>query len=270
MFKKGLPISFIAPMIIVPIIILYNLFLKAKITELFGNTTGNGILIGLIIILAALILLDSFSMIFKSFSDPFLGNGRKAEKIKRTGYPAVATVLLLGENSKGGTVTINDQPLLNIKLKIEQAKKTPYEISFDTVIPRSAIPQFQPGAMLPVKIDPENPKIVVIDDNMLNNIIITNKDEKITDDDKNLINTEGINATAKLIKLEDTGKSEDFKPIAKYVWEITISENNKYNITNEIPISANNVEEIKSLLNKSFTAKVHPNNQNIIKVNFSS
>ena len=52
---------------------------------------------------------------------------------------------------------------MNIKLKIDDGRKIPYEVSFDTIFPRTSVPQFQPGVIFPVKIDPTNPNIVVVD-----------------------------------------------------------------------------------------------------------
>ena len=95
------------------------------------------------------------------FNNTFLGQGRKASQILKTGWPATATVLSIGESSQGAVMTINNQPFLNFKLLIEDGKNAPYEVSLDTLIARSAVPQFQPGAKFKVRIDPVNPKIIV-------------------------------------------------------------------------------------------------------------
>lgn len=97
------------------------------------------------------------------FNNTFLGQGKTAAQILKTGWPATATVLSIGESRQGGVMTINNQPLLNLKLLIEEGGKAPYEVSLDTLIPRSAVPQFQPGANFKVKIDPANPQIIVKD-----------------------------------------------------------------------------------------------------------
>lgn len=96
------------------------------------------------------------------FANTFLGNGREAKRILKTGRRANATVLTIGESSQG-VVTINDQPFLNLKLLIEDGQSPAYEINFDTVLPRTDVPQFQPGAVFPIKIDPRNPKKVTLD-----------------------------------------------------------------------------------------------------------
>gem|GEM_PF-592002 len=250
----------------IPLILIYSKFLQPKIGEMFGPNMASGLFVGIIIVFVAGTLLDSFSMIFRGFTNPFLGSGKKAKYILENGIPATATVLSLGENSKGGTVTINDQPYLNIKLKIDDYKNKPYEISFDTVIPRSDVPQFQIGAFFPVKIDPNDPKVVVIDINALSHIYITDEDNNITEDDKKEIMTNGIDAKAVLISLKDTGKSKDFKPIAEACWEITINNNDKYNIIIKSAVAYDKIEEIKKILNVTFSAKVHPKNRNKVKI----
>jgi hypothetical protein len=95
------------------------------------------------------------------FNNTFLGQGRKAAQILKIGRPATATVIFIRENSQGGVVSINNHPILNLKLLIEGEKVAPYEVSLEALIPRSMVPQFQPGANFKVKIDPENPQNVV-------------------------------------------------------------------------------------------------------------
>lgn len=63
----------------------------------------------------------------------------------------------------GVVVAVNDQPYLNLQVRVEGGFRTEYDGSFDTVIPRSVLPQFQPGAVIPVKVDAEDPQKVVID-----------------------------------------------------------------------------------------------------------
>ena len=119
----------------------------------------------LVAVILALILIAWEIKETSGFSSPniFLGEGKKAGEILETGRSATATVVSLEENSGGGVVTINGQPYLNLKLLVDDNLNPAYEVSFDTVIPRSAVPQFQPGAAFEVKIDQTNPQIVVLD-----------------------------------------------------------------------------------------------------------
>jgi hypothetical protein len=82
--------------------------------------------------------------------------------LSATGLPGRAKVLSLGESSEG-IVTINDQPLLALTLEVEDAFGSPYVVAFETVVPRYAVPQVQPGATVPVKIDPNDRRRVAVD-----------------------------------------------------------------------------------------------------------
>jgi hypothetical protein len=106
----------------------------------------------------AAILIPALKPIFS-----FFGGGPGARRIRKYGRPARATILAIGENSGGGVVTVNDQPYLNLQVRVEDGFRAAYDVSFDTVIPRSILPQFQPGAVIPIKVDPEDPQKVVID-----------------------------------------------------------------------------------------------------------
>lgn len=116
----------------------------------------------IIVLLFFLFMLPAFNRLF---NNTFLGQGKEAGRILKTGRSAVATVLLIRENSQGGVLTINDQPVLNLKLLIEDGNSKPYEVSLDTLIPRTKLPRFQPGAEFKVKVDLENQNKIVIDTN---------------------------------------------------------------------------------------------------------
>jgi hypothetical protein len=93
----------------------------------------------------------------------FFGGSPGDRRIRKYGRPAQATVIEIGENSGGGVVTVNDQPYLNLTVRVDDGAQAPFVASFDTIIPRSMVPQFQPGAVVPVKVDPDEPHKVVID-----------------------------------------------------------------------------------------------------------
>ena len=118
-----------------------------------------------LMVLPVLLIIMLFVMpAFKALtSNTFLGAGAEAKRILKTGSAASATVLSIGESSGGGVMTVNEQPYLNLKLLVEDGRNKPYEVSFDTLIPRTAVPEFQPGAAFKVKVDPNDPKKIVID-----------------------------------------------------------------------------------------------------------
>jgi hypothetical protein len=62
-----------------------------------------------------------------------------------------------------GVVTVNNQPYLNLTVEVDDGSRAPYVVSFDTVIPLASVPQFQPGALIRLKVDPDDPQKVVID-----------------------------------------------------------------------------------------------------------
>jgi len=93
----------------------------------------------------------------------FFGGSPSERRIRKFGRPAKATILAIGENSGGGVVTVNDQPYLNLQVRVEDGFRAAYDASFDTIIPRAIVPQFRPGAVIPVKVDPDDPEKIVID-----------------------------------------------------------------------------------------------------------
>jgi len=105
------------------------------------------------------------SFIIPSFGPilSFFGGSREERRIRKTGRSARATVLAVGENSGGGVVTVNGQPYLNLVVRVEDGVSSPYEANFDAIIPRASLPQVQPGAVVKVKVDPRDPRKVVLD-----------------------------------------------------------------------------------------------------------
>jgi hypothetical protein len=87
---------------------------------------------------------------------------RDQAKIRAVGVPAQAVVRSIGESSQG-TVTVNTQPLLALTLEINDGYGAPYAVSFETIVPRYALPRVQPGDTIPVKIDPNDRQRVAVD-----------------------------------------------------------------------------------------------------------
>ena len=60
--------------------------------------------------------------------------------------------------------TINDNPVIGMKVLVQPDDRPAYEATIEkTTVSRIAIPQFQPGAVIPVRFDPQNPSIVAVD-----------------------------------------------------------------------------------------------------------
>lgn len=205
----------------------------------------------------------------------FWGKGKKAKGILADGRPARATLLEIGENSGGGSVTINDDPYLNLKLKIDDGVNRPYEVSLDTVVSRFIVPQFQPGASFPVKVDTINPLVVVYDSNQAaldgSQVIFQDSKPQIsglnrTREETEVVHKRGLKATARITAVQPTGRSHDFKPLVRVDYEVTIRGERPYEVTAELPIPTHMVEQFQAVIGKTFPAKVHPEDRNKISV----
>lgn len=167
----------------------------------------------------------------------FLGGGKERKRILSEGRSAEGEIIAIGENSGGGIMTINDQPVVNLRLRIHDGNKPPYEVSFDTVISRLSVPQFQPGVRIPVKIDPLDPNKVIIDSERTSEKPVYGNVG--SSDDVQRIQTKGKKGTATIISVEDTGKSKDFNTIVKVLLEVSGPEIKKYSFEKEIPVPTN-------------------------------
>jgi hypothetical protein len=135
-------------------------FMRPDVYARFVGGYGDDLVIGIAIAsFVTYVLAYTFAVFWKPTAS-FFGFGRR--RILRTGRPATAVVKHIGESSQGGVITVNDQPYLNLVLEVDDGVRTPYELSMDTIIPRYAVPRFQPGAVIPIKVDPEDPEKIAI------------------------------------------------------------------------------------------------------------
>jgi hypothetical protein len=88
----------------------------------------------------------------------FMGKMTGAD-LKGIGVPAQATVLRIWDT---GT-TINDNPVVGFLLEVQPQNQAAYQAETRSMIPRISVSQFQPGAVVPVKIDPQNTTRIVLD-----------------------------------------------------------------------------------------------------------
>lgn len=248
---------------------------------------------GMIILMTAAILINIVPFISAFKGHPFLKDGKEANRINEQGIPATAVVLSIGENSKGGTVTINKQPVLNLKFKITISNEPSYEVSFDSIVPRTMVPLLQPGGTFSIKVDPKNRARFVLDKSQeasmqagqfsfnaggtpinvsqvgLNDISgffnnlsgIEVHVGNLTNEDSTLIKQKGNSVLAKLNKFEDLGRSENYKPVISIVWEIHGVDKEPYDIYYEKSIDGSVIQVLKNSKGKTFPAKVHPDNK---------
>jgi len=77
-----------------------------------------------------------------------------------TGVSAQAEIL---EHWETG-IKVNDEPVIGLRVRVKPADRPPYEATIKRVlISQLEIPQFQPGAVIPVRFDPKDPSRVSID-----------------------------------------------------------------------------------------------------------
>ncbi len=94
----------------------------------------------------------------QSIADSFSGR-KEACEVLDIGEPASATVMRLIDT---GT-TINDDPVVEFVLLVVPADGEAYEAHSKALVSRLDVPAIQPGRVLPVKFDPQQPARVAID-----------------------------------------------------------------------------------------------------------
>ena len=79
--------------------------------------------------------------------------------IMKSGTPAQATIQNVWQT---GTY-VNNNPQIGMQLEVRPPSGVPYQAQVNAIIPLVNIPQFQPGAVVPVKIHPTDPSKVALD-----------------------------------------------------------------------------------------------------------
>ncbi len=85
-----------------------------------------------------------------------LSNRRRAMR-EMTWLDAEATILEVGET---GTY-INNQPRLRFRLRLDSPMHPPGEVVVKRVIPLTSLASYQQGAVIKIKVNPENPEDVM-------------------------------------------------------------------------------------------------------------
>ena len=81
------------------------------------------------------------------------------QPVRENGVPASAKVLEVWDTG----VRLNDNPVVGFRLLVTLQDGTSYEAETKNVVSVVHIPQVQPGAVLPVKVDLKNPQLVSLD-----------------------------------------------------------------------------------------------------------
>ena len=82
-----------------------------------------------------------------------------AGDVRANGLPASGRVLKIWETG----VRVNDNPVVGFLLEIHAEGIPPYEAETKALISVLWIPRIQPGEILPVKYDPDDPSRVALD-----------------------------------------------------------------------------------------------------------
>jgi hypothetical protein len=80
------------------------------------------------------------------------------EKLLQEGVAAQATILKIWDTG----VTLNDNPQVGMLLEVNPPGREPFRVEMKSIISRIALAQIQPGRVIPVRYDPENPSKVAL------------------------------------------------------------------------------------------------------------
>ena len=103
--------------------------------------------------ISAVLLVSSCAMI-----DSYTGEDVN-KPVRENGVPASAEVLEIWDTG----VRLNDNPVVGFRLLVTLDDGTSYEAETKNVVSVVHIPQVQPGAILPVKVDPQNHQLVALE-----------------------------------------------------------------------------------------------------------
>jgi uncharacterized protein YceK len=89
--------------------------------------------------------------------DRLSGEG-EAKRIRRVGQTAQALIIAIEDTG----MTLNDDPIVAFQLEVRPATGAPYEVRTRGRVGRLDVPRIQPGAVVPVSVDPADPRKVAI------------------------------------------------------------------------------------------------------------
>jgi hypothetical protein len=125
------------------------------VSVVIGAPWYAAVAIGIVAFLFMAALLVIPYIVLKKVAGPQVDRKKLLEK----GEPAEATILKVEDTG----VTLNEiYPQIKVLLEIRPAGRPPYQAEIKMLINRLDIPQFQPGMVVPVMIDPRSPNGVAI------------------------------------------------------------------------------------------------------------
>jgi hypothetical protein len=153
--------------------------------------------------------------------------------------------------------SINDNPVVDVLLEVRPPDRSPFQAEAQLIVSRLQIPQFQPGAFVQVKYDPDSHAVAIMQ-RVPGGIKPTVYSDDWSEDDRALVEREGIDGVAKILSIEDTGRSKDFKPVVRIVYEVSIPQEEPYEISKEIPVPTPYIQQLQKVIGKRFPARIHP------------
>ena len=93
-----------------------------------------------------------------STMDQMQADAQKSQHLAVNGRTGTATITALRQT---GTF-VNENPEVEMDLQVTVEGMTPYPATHRQVIAMIAAPQFQPGATVPVKVDPAEPTSLIV------------------------------------------------------------------------------------------------------------
>lgn len=86
--------------------------------------------------------------------------GGVSKELQQNGVVARATIQEIWDTGW----TVNDNPVIGMKVLVQPGDRPAFAATIEkTTISRIAIPQFQPGNVVPVRYDPNNPALIAVD-----------------------------------------------------------------------------------------------------------
>jgi hypothetical protein len=83
----------------------------------------------------------------------------QARELQATGERATATILQIWDTG----ITVNNDPVVGFVLEVRRSDQPAYQAKTKLLISRLDIPRVQPGAVVPVRVDPRDPSRVALD-----------------------------------------------------------------------------------------------------------
>lgn len=103
----------------------------------------------------ALLTFGILGVVFWSVFWPMI----RSDRLLKTGEPAEATILKLWDTG----VTLNENPQIGLRLEVRPPGRAPFQTETKMVVSRLQTSAYQPGQVVQVRYDPNNPKRVAVE-----------------------------------------------------------------------------------------------------------